>query len=166
MGTFLEELSGNLYCWFQSFYGQNLSEHLWGWQDTTQDYTGELVYNTVGLYTIIISAIIMYLYYYVIDHPRFSKWWHWGIMALLNSTICLLIGYYQTFSDYSNGKIADSLLYLRDQNGNIIEELIYSSDCWGFGIANIFVGFIFFLLFSLLFHWWSINAKYSPFIAF
>lgn len=166
MGTFLEELLGNLYCWFESLYGTNLSEHLWGWEDTTQAYTGPLIYNSIGFYTLLISAIFMILYYYVINHPRFCKWWHWGLVAILNSVVALFIGWYRTYSDYNNGVIADSLMYLRDENGEIIGYLIYPFECWGFGVANMIVAFIFFFLLSLLFHWWSTNAKYAPFIKF
>ena len=166
MGTFLEELLGNLYCWFQSLYGENLSEHFWGWEDTMQTYSGPLVYNSVGFYTLLVSGILMVLYYYVINHPRFCKWWHWGIMAVINSVIALFIGWYKAYSDYNNGVIADSLIYQRDTNGEIIDYLIDTSDCWGFGVANMIVAFIFFLLLSLLFHWWSTNARYAPFVTF
>ena len=166
MGTFLEELMGNLYCWFQSFYGANISEHLWGWQDATGAYTGPLAYNSIGLYTLIISAIFMVLYYYILNHPRFCKPWHWLIVAAINSTVALFLGYYQTFSDYNNGEIAESLMYEFDENGEILNELITTSNCWGFGVANMFVAFIFFFVLSLAFHWWSSNAKYSPFVKF
>lgn len=166
MGAFLEELTGNLYCWFQSFYGENLSEHFWGWEDATQSYTGQLVYNSVGLYTLLVSAIFMVLYYYVINHPRFCKPWHWGIVAIGNSLVALFLAYYRAISDYNNGKIAESLMYEFDADGEIIDELITTSNCWGFGVANMFVAFIFFFLLSLFFHWWSSNAKYSPFVRF
>lgn len=166
MGTFLEEFLGNLYCWFQSLYGVNLSEHLWGWEDATQAYTGPLVYNVVGFYTLIVSAIVVVLYYYVIDSPRFCKWWHWGIVAILNSVIALFLGYYRAYSDYNNGGIADSLMYLRDENGEVVDTLIGTSDCWGVGVVNMFVAFIFFFLLSLFLHWWSVNARYAPFVKF
>ena len=163
---FFEELLGNLYCWFQGLYGANLSDHLWGWKDATQSYSGILVYNSVGVWTLIVSAVMMVLYYYVINHPRFNKWWHWGIVAVANSLIALLIGWYRAFSDFNNGLIADSLMYARDENGEIVVELITSANCWGFGMANMIVAFIFFLVLSLLFHWWSTNARYSPFVKF
>lgn len=30
MGTFLELLLGNMYCWFKSLYSDYLSQYLWG----------------------------------------------------------------------------------------------------------------------------------------
>ena len=167
MGTFLELFLGNMYCWFKSFYSEYLSQYLWGYNPATGTFNLELRYNTIGIYTLVISAIIMVLYYYVIDNPRFCKWWSWLIMALINSFIALFIGYYCILSDYNAGKIPDGLLYLRDENGKIVQNLIsIPSECWSFGISNMIVAFIFFLVLSFLFHWWSRVAKYSPFIKF
>lgn len=167
MGTFFELFLGNMYCWFKSFYSDYLSQYLWGYNPATGAYDLELRYNTIGLYTLGISLLFVILYYYVIDHPRFCKWWSWLIMALVNSIIALFIGYYCVLSDYNAGKIPDELLYSRDENGEIIQYLIsIPSECWSFGISNMLMAFLFFLILSFLLHWWSRVAKYSPFIKF
>ena len=167
MGTILEELLGNLYCWFKSFYSDYLSEYLWGYNPTSRMYDLELRYNSIGLYTLVISFAVMFLYYYVIDNPRFCQWWHWLIMAAVNSVVALFVGYYCVLSDYNAGKIPDELLYMRDGSGNVVQQLIsIPGECWGFGLSNMIVAFIFFLVLSFLFHWWSRVAKYSPFIKF
>lgn len=167
MGTFFELLLGNMYCWFKSFYSENLSLYLWGFNPTTGTYDLTLRYNSIGIYTLVISLIIMFLYYYVINHPRFCKWWSWLIMAGINSVIALFVGYYCVLSDEQAGKIPDKLMYLRDDSGQVVQQLIFiPEDCWGFGLSNMIMAFIFFLVFSFLFHWWSSVAKYSPFIKF
>lgn len=167
MGEFFELLLGNMYCWFKSFYPENLSLYLWGYNPASGAYDLELRYNSIGLYTLVISFAIMFVYYYVIAHPRFCKWWSWLIMALLNSVIALFVGYYCVLSDYNAGKIPDELMYVRNENGEVVQTLIsIPSDCWSFGISNMIMAFIFFLVFSFLFHWWSRVAKYSPFIKF
>lgn len=167
MGTFFEELLGNLYCWFKSFYSDYLMEYLWGYNPASGAYDLGLRYNSIGLYTLGISFAVMFLYYYVIDHPRFCQWWHWLIMAVANSVIALFVGYYCVLSDYNAGKIPDGLLYMRDESGEVVQNLIsIPGECWGFGLSNMIVAFIFFLVLSLLFHWWSRVAKYSPFIKF
>lgn len=167
MGEFFELLLGNMYCWFKSFYPENLSLYLWGYNPASGAYDLELRYNSIGLYTLVISFAIMFVYYYVIAHPRFCKWWSWLIMALLNSVIALFVGYYCVLSDYNAGKIPDELMYVRNENGEVVQTLIsIPSDCWSFGISNMIIAFIFFLVFSFLFHWWSRVAKYSPFIKF
>lgn len=167
MGEFFELLLGNMYCWFKSFYSDYLSQYLWGYNPVSGAYDLALRYNTIGLWALGISFAIMFVYYYVIDHPRFCKWWSWLIMALLNSVIALFVGYYCVLSDYNAGKIPDELMYLRDENGEVVQALIsIPSECWSFGISNMIMAFIFFLVFSFLFHWWSRVAKYSPFIKF
>ena len=156
-----------MYCWFKSFYSDYLSQYLRGYNPATGAYDLELRYNTIELYTLGISLLFVILYYYVIDHPRFCKWWSWLIMALVNSIIALFIGYYCVLSDYNAGKIPDELLYSRDENGEIIQYLIsIPSECWSFGISNMLMAFLFFLILSFLLHWWSRVAKYSPFIKF
>ena len=124
MGAFLETLLGNMYGWFDFFYCRNLSEHLWGWDMNTHGFTKELCYNTIGLYTLLISAIVMVTYYYFIDHPRFCKWWSWTIMAVFNSIMCLLLGYYCTYMDYDSGRISDDLMYVRDEQGHTESKVI------------------------------------------
>lgn len=84
-------------------------------------------------------------------------------MAAINSIISLFLGYYLILSDYNAGKIPDELLYLRDETGEISQMLIsIPSECWSFGISNMIMAFIFFVIVSFLFHWWSRVAKYSP----
>lgn len=34
----MENLLGQIYCWFQSFYGQDLSYYLWGYDPGTEAY--------------------------------------------------------------------------------------------------------------------------------
>ena len=130
MGEFFELLLGNMYCWFKSFYPENLSQYLWGYNPASGAYDLELRYNTIGLYTLIVSFIIMTLYYYVIDHPRFCKWWSWLIMATINSVIALFIGYYCVLSDYNAGKIPDELMYIRDENGEVVQTLKRLLEFW------------------------------------
>ena len=167
MGTFFELLLGNMYSWFNSFYSENLSLYLWGYDPVTGDYSNPLRYNSIGLYTLGISLVIVLLYYYVIDHPRFCKWWSWLIMALVNSVVSLFLGYYCILSDYNAGVIPDGLMYERSANGEVVQQLIsVPSECWGFGLSNMIMAFIFFIICSFLFHWWSRMAKYSPFIKF
>lgn len=163
MGNFFQMLLGNIYGWLDFFYCRNLLEHLWGWDMSTQAYTKELCYNTIGLYTLLTTAVVVIIYYYFIDHPRFCKWWSWTIMAVFNSVMCLLLGYYCTYTDYNLGVISDDLMYVRDNQGQVVSQLIYEADCWGFGISNMIVAFIFFFILSLIFKRWSIAAKHSPF---
>lgn len=156
----MEEILGNIYCWFESLFGQYLADHLWGFDGS--GYSRANVFNYIGLISLAISLLLVLTYYYIINHPRFNRWWSWLIVLLINGIINLFIGYAWTVSDYLNGNIADTLMYTRDENGEIASNLIMTSDCWGFGIANFFVSTLFFIVLSFCLKWWSRNCKHSP----
>ncbi len=152
---------GTIYCFFNSFFGVNLEAHLWGFDGV--NYSNSIAFNAIGIMAILTSLFMVITYYYIINHPRFYRWWSWLIVLIINGTVNLFIGYSWTINDLNNGVIADSLMFLRDVNGDIVSELIYSSDCWGFGISNFILATIFFVIFSFILKWWSSNCKYSPF---
>lgn len=158
----MENILGRIYCWFESLYGQHLSEYLWGFDCQANDYIGANLYNFIGLITLAVSLIVVCAYYYwPLNHPRFSKWWSWGIMLLINGVINLFIGFSIVNSHLNGGKIP-SCLALSEEN-DTVTELITQSSCWGFGVANLLVSLLFFFIFTLCLKWWSSNCKYSPF---
>jgi hypothetical protein len=157
----MDEILGTIYCLFESLFGQYLAEYLWGYDCNTETYN-RILFNSIGLIAIVVSLSWVVLYYYVINHPRFNKWWHWVIMLIILGGINLFIAYGWTVSDFTNGLIGDCLMYTRNEEGEIISQLIYESDCWMFGVVNFIVSVVFFILFSFLFKWWSTNCKHSP----
>lgn len=160
----MENFFGQIYCWFQSFYGQDLSYFLWGYDPATEAYSNPNIYNLVGLITLAISLILVIVFYYIINHPRYCKWWSWLLTLGLNGLIALFVGYGIVMSKYVNGYIPDELMYNRDENGNIVSVLIGESNCWGVGIANLFIAVLLFFVLSFLFKWWSSSAKHIPFL--
>jgi len=103
------------------------------------------------------------MFYYLINHPRFNRWWSWLIVLLINSALNLLYGWTLTLSDISNNVISDDLIYIRDVNTNdIVTQKIVESNCVYFGIANAIIAAIFFIIFSLLLRWWSKNCSTCP----
>ena len=159
----MENILGQIYSWFQSFYGQDLSYFLWGYDPSTEGFTNPNIYNLVGFITLIISLILVIVFYYIINHPR-SKWWGWLITLGINGVIALFIGYGFVRSKYTNGYIHDALMYQRDADNNILSILIGDANCWGFGIANMFVAIISFIILSFMLKWWSSGAKHVPFL--
>jgi hypothetical protein len=161
----MDEILGKIYCWFESIFGQNFGEYLWGYNCETQYYSGQNVFNSIGLITICISLVFLIAYYYLplwgFNHPRTNRWWNWLIILLLTGVINLFIGYSWTINDFLNGNIGDCLMYTRDSDGNIISQLIFQKDCWLFGLSNFFVSAIFFIAFTYMFKWWSPNCKHS-----
>ena len=159
----MENFLGQIYCWFQSFYGDNLSYFLWGFDPATEAFTNPNLYNFVGIIILVISLLFVIGYYYIFNNPRYCKWWSWLITVGINSLVAMFIGYGIIRSKYINGFIPDALMYKRDADGNVLSVLIGDSNCWGFGFANFFVAAIFFIVFSFLLKWWSSGAKYVPF---
>lgn len=156
----METIWGNIYCWFETFFEQNLAEHLWGFDGS--EYTLPNIYNSVGLVALIVSSFFFIFYYYILNHPRFNQWWSWLIVLAINGIVNFFIGYAWTVTDYLDGNIADNLMYARNEDGDIISYLITKSDCWGFGVANFFVATLLFLLLTAGLKWWSRNCKHSP----
>jgi hypothetical protein len=157
----MEEIFGNIYCWLEFLFGQNLGEYLWGYTCDTLTYDKNL-FNVIGLVTVAVSFVVVILYYFVINHTRFAQWWHWLITLGVSGAINLFIAYGWSVNDFLNGTIGDCLMYIRDANGNVVTQLINESDCWGFGVANMFVATMFFIIFSFIFKRLSSSCKHTP----
>lgn len=160
----MADFLGQIYGWFQSLYGQDLSYYLWGYDPATGAYTNPNIYNHVGIIGIAVALVLVLVFYYIINHPRFCKWWSWLITLIVNGVIALFVGYGIVASKYVNGFIPQQLMYQYDEQGNVVAYLIGNQHCWGFGIANMIVCTMFFILFTFMFKWWSSNAKHVPFL--
>jgi hypothetical protein len=162
----MDEILVKIYCWFESLFGQNLAEYLWGYNCETQVYDGKNLFNSIGLIAIGISLVFVLAFYYLplwgFNHPRTNRWWNWVVILLIAGVTNFFIGYSWTINDFLNGNIGDCLMYTRDSDGNIISQLIFQKDCWLFGLSNFFVSVFFFILWSGIFKWWSRNCKHSP----
>ena len=162
----MDKILGKIYCWFESIFGQNFAEYLWGYDCETLVYSGKNLFNTIGLIAIGISLVFVIAYYYLplwgFNHPRTNRWWNWIIILLIAGIINLFIGYGWTINDFLNGSIGDCLMYTRDPDGNIISQLIFQKDCWLFGLSNFFVTALFFAFWTLILKWKSRNCKNPP----
>jgi hypothetical protein len=149
-----------IYRWFVALFGGDMADFLSGYECPSEDSGGGyLASNQFLMYGFIalgIALAIMLVYYYVINHPRFNKFWSWLLMLLVVGFSNLFIGAGMTFSDLVAGNIGECLI--NGDNGGI-----YTSNCWMFGFANFFVSEIFFIIFSIGLKWWSTNCKRTPF---
>lgn len=153
----MEELLGNIYSLLESFYGKPLSEYLWGYNCDNQDYSGDLIYNQIGLIAIVLAIIVPPIYYYIwnpVRNQQFKYWCLMGVTAIVN----LLIAYFMISSDYDNGLIGDCLLY--DDKGIL---LIDQTNILMFGFVNALFSAILFFIFSMIYKWKSKTVKYYPF---
>lgn len=160
----MKEFFGNIYTWFESLFGKELSEHLWGYECETGTYLTNL-YNQVGVMTLIISLLVAILFYYIINHPRFNRWWSWVIVLFINGLVNMLYAYQFVLSDFRAGKISDCLMYIRNEkSGEVVSQLIEEGNCLMFGYTNFIVATLFFIIISFIVKWKSPNAKHAPFL--
>ncbi len=147
----MKEILPTIYCWFESLFGSNLADYLWGYNCDEQAYTGDIIFNLIGFLAIIISLFLVLAYYYwPLNHPRFNRWWSWLIVLILSSILNLFVGYTISVTHLNSGDIGSCMT-------------VSEFDCWMFGVANFIVSAFFFSFLTLIFKWKSSNAKYSPF---
>ena len=157
------EFIGRIYCVFESLFGQQLGEYLWGYNCETDDYTNPVLFPRIALWTLLISVLIGVLYYYVIISARFHRWWSWLIMMCFNGVLCFFFAYWWIKEDFKDNLIGDCLLYLRNDSGDIADYYITDSSFWGFSLTNAILSIAVFFLLSMLLKWGSVNCRKSPF---
>lgn len=164
------DLLRNIYSWFNSLYGNYLYQYLKG-NDNNGNFVGPNHFNTIGLIMIIASLLLVLIYYYVINHPRFNRWWHWGLMMIVNSVISLFVGFGYVYTKLNDGLIPAYFVYDKTttdpSTGNISAaqdaiQVITNETAWQLGIANAIIAIAFFIILSFILKWWSTNAKRSP----
>ncbi len=153
----MEELFGNLYSLLESFYGQPLSDYLWGYNCSTQDYDLDLQYNHFGMIAIIFAVVIPPIYYYFWNPVRHQQLKYWGLMVV-SGLINFAIAYYNLTVDLDNGLIGDCLLY--NSEGT---QVIDSMNIVMFGIVNFIFACILFFISSMIVKWGSKTVKHYPF---
>lgn len=149
-----------IYRWFSSFFGGDMADYLAGWICETDEkegcYCGNNQFIMYGLIALSISLAIMLIYYYVINHPRFNKWWSWVLMLLLVGISNFAIAIGRLWDEYYTVGTAECLI--AGGNGGIDRNTVI-----GFGFANFIVSALFFIIFSIGLKWWSTNCKRTPF---
>jgi hypothetical protein len=113
-------------------------------------FNGNL-YILIGIWMLSLSFVGMFIYYYVINHPRYNKWYHWFIVVLGLTAINFAIAYSNSYNGLFN-------LY-EEQNVN----LPYSTEFFIFSFINAIWSFVFSFVFSLVIKWGSRNCKITPF---
>ena len=154
----MEKFFVTIYGWIYSLfhlYHENFDLYLWGYDPAGEEFSSPNIYNQIGLITLVVSLVVAIVYFYVINHPR-ASWWSWILTLLINSIICLVLGWLIVQSHLISGRIPDELLYRDDTS----EAVLGPSDCFFFGVSNFFVATLFFVVISLLINWWSSNAKF------
>ena len=132
----MNDLFAPLYEGWGLFYLDNFSDDL---------YNARL-YIPIGLTMLLSSLALMGVYYYVINHPRFNRWYHWLLYVVLIGLLNFGVAYFISYNEISQ-------LYEQDP---------YNSQYYTFGLVNFLYTCLFSTLFSYLIRWWSINCATTP----
>ena len=108
------------------------------------DLYAESLYTPLGISNILISLLLVMLFYYIINRPSFSRWYHWLIILIVNFIIALSLG------------------VLLPQNKFMALGIQYGSEYYMFSLINAIISTLIFIAFSFMFRWWSTNAKRTP----
>ena len=149
------EFFGSIYCWFEEFFGIELANYLWG-ESSLLSQTNSFI--GIGWSMFGISFAMVLIYYYVINHPQLNHW-GWIIFLVINGIINFIVGWQWVLKDYYDGKMItiDPATNLQMPLNIGESEIIY------FGVSNMFISVIAFIVFSFILKWWSTNCSRAPF---
>lgn len=154
-----------VYSWFHSFYNDNL----WDTVRVIINDDDELLFADslfiIGIITFIVSGLVAFAYYvWPINHPRFNAWKSWLLMFVIAGVINFGVGVglgYERVQKINENEEACELI-LGDDEVELTNK-IYVSDYIGFGLSNILVGSIFFVVCCIPLTCYNGNARFSPF---
>lgn len=154
-----------IYSWFHSFYNDTMWDTVKEIINDNDDLLFADSLFIVGIITLIVSGLVAFAYYvWPINHPRFNAWKSWILMlivaALLNFGIGIGCGYSRVQSVNESDEACE--LILEDEESDLTDEITFS-DYTGYGLSNIFVGSIFFIICCIPLTFYNGNARFSPF---
>ncbi|MBD5153520.1 MAG: hypothetical protein HDT15_00175 [Oscillibacter sp.] len=150
------EFFGSIYCWFEEFFGLELAEYMWG---TSSPLSQNNSFIGIGLSMLGISLAVVLIYYYAVNHPRLNNWWGWLIFLGINAVINFIVGWQWVLKDSYDNKMVGI-----DPSTNLQVPLnIGESEILCFGVSNMILSILVFIIFSFILKWWSTNCSRAPF---
>jgi len=111
----------------------------------SDDLFGEGLYSSLGICGVLISLFFAVLFYYIINRPSFSRWYHWLIILLINFAVAFTLG------------------VVLPQTKFVALGIEYHSEYYVFGLFNALIASLFYFVISFLIRWRSTHAKRTPF---
>lgn len=134
-------------------YGQDLFYHLKGWDNGMQDFVAANdQFPTIWLVTFLSALAMFVVFYYILNHPRFNRAWHWLITLAI-----LAIGIFIWSRGLVLADITGASMHPVDPSLNISED-----NAMMFGAYNGVLSAIFFFVFSIIGRFGSRNCKNTP----
>lgn len=129
---------------------------LWGafyfYNGFSQDMYDINAYTPIFIWMIASVVLVNITYYYIVNSPRLSRWWHWLIFNVVTSLLNFGIGW-----GISYGRLFD--LY-NDQNMDL--PYYAMTEFFPFAIICFCWTFVLFFIFSMMIKWGSSQCKHSP----
>lgn len=110
----------------------------------SDDLYEQEMYSLLAIIGIITSFFCVILFYYVINRPFFSRWYHWGIILLVNFVVAFIFG------------------VVLPQNKFVALALPYTNEYYTFAFFHAIIVTIFYIILSFILRWGSSNAKNTP----
>lgn len=108
-------------------------------------------FPSICVSTFAICIGVFVLFYYLLNSPRFNRWWSWLIMLIIVGASAFGWGYQVVNTDIVSQSIAPSLI-----------TKIGSLNATMFGLYNMVLAAIIFFVLTLALRHWSKNCKHSP----
>ena len=144
----MSALFSTIYEFFADFYGTALAQHLAGWDGT--NFNSTVVYTHTGTAMLIVPALAMLIFYYLINSTRFNKAVHWLAYGLIWAVVFGLgITYYVSLD--SPDRIAED-----------IAPSISFANFAAFGTVNALYFWLLFVVYSFIGRRGSRNASTCP----
>lgn len=166
----MNEFFISIYSWFcdSSQYLFKIMNDIWGEEEQLLLSSS---FPTIGVTTAVISFLVAVAFYiWPINHPRFKAWWAWLIMLFVNAAINFGLAFafihHRIGVIEENQNIMDSIEETETFRDIVSDEgilTIPSPNWFDFAFSNLCVSIIFFIIASLIFNWFSINCRFSPF---
>ncbi|MBP7780678.1 MAG: hypothetical protein KA051_00900 [Paludibacteraceae bacterium] len=144
MGT----IFGFLYGLLKSIFGNDLNEYLKGSYGSGGD--DSVTYFGIGLLTFILAAAFSFLYYKFAPVSK-SKCGAWVVWGLITAAIAGLVAYFWVKGDLDAGR----MIQVTDDGTSNLP--INVSNCIFFGVSNVIVSCVFYVLISFV---WRLLAKH------
>ncbi|HOY30360.1 MAG TPA: hypothetical protein PKW80_00635 [Bacteroidales bacterium] len=117
----------------------------------SEDLFDNNLYLPVGLTLFISGLVFMAAYYYLVNHPRFNRWYHWLFYIALVGIINFLVAYFIT---------KNNLTIIYENEGNTLP---YYGQFYTFSLINFIYTLLWCTVVSFIIRWGSRNCSTTPF---
>ena len=110
----------------------------------SDDLYQEGLYAQLGMIAVLVALALVVFFYYILNRPSFSRWYHWLIIMAGCFVINYALGVIIPKSKFTSLNIS------------------YGSEYWVFAIFNGLLACFFYTVISFIIRWWSRNCKGTP----